>query len=533
MNADNKGFLFTPTQDWFTFNVETWRSFFPLVESKAPRVLEIGSWEGRSAVFLLTELCKADGEIVCVDHFDLLRTQAGRERYSKITHNLTLTGGRFRIKDQFSFPALMEVLAEEISAVEPGFDWVYVDGSHEADDTFLDGELAWRLGRKGAIFIFDDYDWETQPKDSRHHPKRGIDAFLALHEGEYRKLSDADQYQMIIQKTSDMRIGFLVRGEVVGGEIDHAFGYGANVAYAVDKSYVMPLLVSIRSLLAVSAGRITVYILDCGLSEKDKSSIVNAIPTREDFTLTFLDPPGGNLAQAKGATWAKVDLISSVPAERVLYLDADTLILENIQGLWHTDLRGKALGAAVDVGYPSGHGEVGEGRYFNAGVLLMDLTSIRRRLPELKELSKGAEHAHFADQDALNLHFRGDWEEIPLRWNAQGLGTYVENSSPDRERIKHQLEDMKGRPAIVHFTGPTNPDVELVLNPWVQPYTAKPWGYAGAPGHPFAAAWWEVLQELPGWGDFRSSRAFEEFKKEEIEKALGRARAKFEDAVSM
>ena len=165
----------------------------PLVQSKAPRALEIGSWEGRSAVFLLTELCKKEGEIVYIDHFDLMRTQAGRERYSRIQHNLALAGGCFRIKDMFSVPALMDVLVEEMSAAEPGFDWVYVDGSHEADDTFLDGESAWRLARKGAVFIFDDYHWDTQPQDSRLHPKRGIDAFLGLHAGEYLKFSEEGQ----------------------------------------------------------------------------------------------------------------------------------------------------------------------------------------------------------------------------------------------------------------------------------------------------------------------------------------------------
>ena len=30
---------------------------------------------------------------------------------------------------------------------------------HEANDTFLDGELVWRLARKGAMVIFDDYEW--------------------------------------------------------------------------------------------------------------------------------------------------------------------------------------------------------------------------------------------------------------------------------------------------------------------------------------------------------------------------------------
>lgn len=152
--APQAAYIFTETQDWFSFNIDTWRTLFPHVKSSAPRVLEIGSWEGRSAVFLLNELCLQGGFITCIDHFDLMHTEAGRERHRKLTHNLSMTGKQFRVMDQFSVPALMTLLEEAIATEGPGFDWVYVDGSHRADDTFLDAELAWRLTNKGAVFIF-------------------------------------------------------------------------------------------------------------------------------------------------------------------------------------------------------------------------------------------------------------------------------------------------------------------------------------------------------------------------------------------
>ena len=459
-----------------------------------------------------------------------MRTQAGRERYTRIQHNLSLAGGHFRIKDQFSVPALMDVLVEEISAAEPGFDWIYVDGSHEADDTFLDGELAWRLARKGAVFIFDDYHWDTQPQDSRHHPKRGIDAFLDLHEGEYRKIPGESQHQMVLQKTSDMRIGFTTEDKAHEG-LEKALEYGMNIAYTVDDSYVTPLVVSIHSLLRATTGRVSIYVLDCGLSEEGRQAIVKTTATHKDVTLTFLDLPPDSLAKEKGAAWARIDLISVIPVERTLYLDADTLVLGDVQSLWKTNLGGKSLGVTVDVGHPDGHEGVGQGKYFNSGVILMDLAIIRRRLPLIKELARGVQRWVYEDQDPLNLHFRGEWHEVPLIWNAQGLGTYADVQSTDRAQIAAEIEQMKAKPALVHFTGPTNPGVEIVLNPWVQPYTAKPWGYAGAPGHPFSEAWWETLGEVPGWEDYRTSGAFGEYKKREEGMALERAQKKLEDVL--
>ena len=73
-------------------------------------------------------------------------------------------------------------------------------------------------------------------------------------------------------------------------------------------------------------------------------------------------------------------------------------------------------------------------------------------------------------------------------------------------------------PAIVHFTGPVHPSVAEVLNPFVQPYSAKPWGYAGAPGHPYTEEWWAVLEQT-GWKGWRSSEERKEYGAREREKA--------------
>ena len=34
-----------------------------------------------------------------------------------------------------------------------------------------------------------------------------------------------------------------------------------------------------------------------------------------------------------------------------------------------------------------------------------------------------------------------------------------------------------------------------VWNEYCQPWTSKPWGYAGAPGNPFAREWREMVEE--------------------------------------
>ncbi len=83
----------------------------------------------------------------------------------------------------------------------------------------------------------------------------------------------------------------------------------------------------------------------------------------------------------------------------------------------------------------------------------------------------------FKDQDYLNLHFEHDWKALPLRYNAQGLGTYAKVSTPERDAAfsAADFED----PVIVI------PSMAVILDPWVQPYTAKARSYAGASSHSY------------------------------------------------
>jgi len=111
--------------------------------------------------------------------------------------------------------------------------------------------------------------------------------------------------------------------------------------------------------------------------------------------------------------------------------------------------------------------------------------------------------AKFRDQDALNTHFADAWVSLGLTWNAQGVGTYANYPSPDRGTLPME---MMNDPNIVHFTGPVHPSVAEVLNPYVQPPTAKPWGYLGAPNHPYENEWWQV-QEKTRWKGEKASQA--------------------------
>ena len=521
------------SQDLFTRNIPIWEPHInnllsTLPVGRAPRALEVGSSEGRSAVYILTKICNTpDSLLVCIDHFDLLRTAAGRERHAKIVHNLTLTGSPFRIVDDFSIPGLTTLLKEEALANQDGgFDFVYIKGSHDADDTLVDAELAWRLTRPGGLFILDDYGWDGEPASSMHHPARGIDAFVALHEGQFELLHK--EYQVILRKTVNMRIGFQHKSLSSNTSESNFFGYDIYVAFCVNNSFAMAGAVALRSAIDATSGRMMFYIFDFGLQPEEKLKLEASIPQARanEVILTFQPFPPESRGIKDSPLWAKLYMLmhlSLLPIERILYLDVDILVRRDLKDLWRTDIGGKPFGAVRDIAFPLGPPGLFEdnpGRsYCNTGVLLLNLLSIRQRLPEMTNafatLSDSTMSKYmYKDQDFLNVFFP-DFYELDLMWNATGLGSYASWSPTswacyERDITWPQgLATLHDDPAIVHFNGPVHPTLSSVVNDVCQPWLSKPWGYAGTPGNPFTEQWWEVLEKT-AWKGIRQDKTFRE-----------------------
>lgn len=106
------------------------------------------------------------------------------------------------VHKSFSDDALAKLMVE---GEKNYFDFIYIDGSHQAPDVLLDAVLAFRLLRVGGLIVFDDHLWsETMPygKDPLRCPKPAIDAFVNLN---FRKLQiiTAPLYQIVVQKLSD------------------------------------------------------------------------------------------------------------------------------------------------------------------------------------------------------------------------------------------------------------------------------------------------------------------------------------------
>ena len=163
-------------------------------------------------------------------------------------------------------------------------------------------------------------------------------------------------------------------------------------------------------------------------------------------------------------------------ADRVLYLDCDILVRENILEFYNTDLEGYACAAIEDQRGDdiTIHNRIFMfSRYFNSGVLLMNLDYWRKHNVAqqlIDYLRQYPERCWFPDQDALNAVLEGKVKFMDYRYNMQGEmlshRCYLQLSA---EKWK-KLDEAIGNPAIIHFTDINKPWYEECRHPYRTEY---------------------------------------------------------------
>jgi predicted O-methyltransferase YrrM len=178
-------------REWFMPKIPTWEAWLQPLADKDSEILEIGSFEGLSACYLLWRLPRA--RLTCVDTFEgNIGDPADVARLvleQRFDANVALVGAERVTKVvRSSHAALLDLLRDQRR-----FDLVYVDGSHLALDVLVDAALSWRLLAPDGVLVFDDYEWSTNGDDPLLVPKGAIDAFLTLLEDRYDVLFKGDQ----------------------------------------------------------------------------------------------------------------------------------------------------------------------------------------------------------------------------------------------------------------------------------------------------------------------------------------------------
>ena len=201
LQTQKEGYQFS--QDWFSRNLIIWQENLIAFQGKPElNILEIGSWEGRSTCWLLTNiLTHPSSRITCIDTFEggggtELGTQDTKTSIeAKFDFNIALTASTAQVTKivNKSRVALRELPFNS-------FDIIYIDGSHLACDVLEDTLLSWGLLKINGLIIFDDYD-HVFPELPNQNTKIGIDAFMISFRNKIQLIHQS--HQIIIKKICD------------------------------------------------------------------------------------------------------------------------------------------------------------------------------------------------------------------------------------------------------------------------------------------------------------------------------------------
>lgn len=281
---------------------------------------------------------------------------------------------------------------------------------------------------------------------------------------------------------------------------------GIPIFFAVDDGYIPFLAVTLQSLVdnSSSSNQYSIKILHTNVNEENKRKISKY--QRENIDIEFVDL-NCYVEKVKdklftrdyytNTTYFRLFIPELYPQyDKALYLDSDTVVLADIAELYNTDI-GENLVAAAQEGVIQNIkvyqdyvekvvGVASYKRFFNAGVLLMNLNELRRFQFQEKilYLLSTVKYSVIQDEDYLNRMCKGRVKFVDSTWNKMPI---------DIDNVK--IEDIK----LIHFN-----------------YVYKPWHFDNVL---YGEIFWEYAQKTEFINDikFIKENYTEEKKNRDIE----------------
>ena len=249
-----------------------------------------------------------------------------------------------------------------------------------------------------------------------------------------------------------------------------------NLVLASDDNYAQHVAVVVGSVLCNTKEKVNIHLLSDGIS-KERLALIAETARALGSTLSVYDMSSyecfDNLftsGHISKAAYFRLDIANILPkaVAKIIYMDVDLLVLQDISKLWHYDMQGKPLAAVPDYGIMASKrlmkqkqnviGLQPNSKYFNSGVVIMDLEQWRKHgyAKQVIELAAAGNLPHH-DQDALNKVFLGNWTALPMKWNViPPVFNLFSKILFNSDLCKNAIAARKDK-AILHFAGRYKP----------------------------------------------------------------------------
>lgn len=245
-----------------------------------------------------------------------------------------------------------------------------------------------------------------------------------------------------------------------------------NLVYMSDSKYLPYMMTSLHSAILNKKSRTVyhVHVIAKDFSKADKEKLKQMEQKGVSVSISDTIEPNldishlGRFTSFK-TTLQKLFIVNYLKGvDKVLYLDADTLVQKDLAEVFNTDIENKYVAAVKDglmYQFPEHIEELGlvwRNFYFNSGVMLLNLKEMRSNDVLRHFITYFNTHSEiFGDQDILNVVF-GE-KVIPLSYLYNVNSTFFEEkdatflSSFFDEPVFQTPQEVYKNAAILHFAG--------------------------------------------------------------------------------
>lgn len=168
---------------WFLNNYKIFGFFFPSDFNKKFNYLEIGSFEGMSALFIVSFW--KNSNVTCIDTWKVNNDKSQILNYDftniEQTFKKNLENYDINIVKNDSRNALQNLKKKGLY-----YDYIYIDGSHNGLDIFSDAKLSFELLNQNGIIIFDDI--QNIYNEINFQPHQAFEKFYNLYKNKIKIL---------------------------------------------------------------------------------------------------------------------------------------------------------------------------------------------------------------------------------------------------------------------------------------------------------------------------------------------------------
>ena len=243
------------------------------------------------------------------------------------------------------------------------------------------------------------------------------------------------------------------------------------VAYSTDNNYTYPTLVSMTSLLENILHHKTfydIYIMITNDFTKDNKEVLKSVQESypEHCQINFINMNNISIENKNFhlPKYYRLLLHDKLPnIDKIIYLDGDTLIFEDLTELINLDMKGYyMLGFLDNLYWALEIYGIKNAIVLCSGVLLIDLKALRNfnTTEKIKQLlTKYKNLIDQEDQTIINIVLQNHINSLPPKygiWGFENLKLALEHNRVQRPQLKYNEKkyiDAFQHPAIVHFTG--------------------------------------------------------------------------------